>query len=185
MKTILFSAFILSFFLLSCSNTEQINAIKNIDSLLSVVDGIKTDMAFLENDSSKAFYSNMKEEVDFIGKTITDLPKDSAQRTSLSLYANYSKGFKKIYKNLSVYEGEIANSEKQLQDLKSDIKNDLLKKDDIEKYIMDEKTAVVLLEMNVKEDIDKYHIIKNEVLAIQPVISKLSESLRKTNNTNK
>lgn len=164
---------------ISCSNSNIQEKVKKVDSLIQLVNEVNAEIQMLDNDSSKAIYDKVKQEVDFIGNNLKELPQDSVERTSLAQYANHSKGLKRIYKNLSEYKGSVDYSLKQLADLKLDIQSETLKEDEFTKYFSDEETAAVMLKVKVRDDIEKFNRIIVEVDSLQPVIDKIMNGITK------
>lgn len=183
MKTVIPVLLLLSLFFCSCSKSEHKESIKKLDSLETVLSGLKEEVNKLESDSSKGIYNTVKKEIDFIGKNLAGLPKNQEKNLALDKYANHSKGLKRVYKNLSVYLKDIDYSQNQINNLRSDIKKGVLKKQEIEQFVSDEETAVILLEVKIKDDQDKFNKIKLDIENLQPIITQISDSLRKSIKT--
>ena len=176
-----FIASLTGIILWSCGNSNHDIALQQTDSLLNIVILIDTTIASYELDTAKDRYKTMKNEVEFFGMYLTVLPEDSLQRISLSEYANTSKGFKRFFNNLTTFVTSIKFTRSQLENLKADIINGVLDKDETAKFLSEEKKAVNDLHTEMQKSIEKYNWLCSEAASRQKTVLQIVDSLKKVN----
>lgn len=181
MRNIFLFVIIFAAVLFSCSNGKKEARLRKADSLLQVISVVDSTVAAYDTDTAQNRYSKMKEDVDFLGKYLTTLPKDRSTSTSLSEYANSSKGFKRFFKDLGGIVTENALSKKQMEDLKKDISNDAISDGETALYIVEEEKAVSQTNQKVKELVEKYNFLCNKTSALKATVQLVIDSLKKVN----
>ena len=136
----LFILLCIAFLFSSCDPAKKYEAeINEIDSSLAVLDTLESQFNGIEFDSLKYMVEHVLRNEDSVKKYY----RPDTVSLYIGIRMNESKGIRKTMKNLDSrkkeYGGEIAAMQKQFKDLKADIEEGILKKEDIEKYLAEEK----------------------------------------------
>jgi hypothetical protein len=124
----------------SCkNNTQKESTIRNIDSLVSISQNLKITIDSIPFDSIDMFYDVIKDQNKVFKRKLDGLPKDENIRQKLLMYGDIEKGFKKLTPKLKNVRSEIELSKEQLENLKYDVTNNLLKDSTYIAYYFDEK----------------------------------------------
>jgi len=175
MRTIIF--LLSAFALISCNNTKiDSKHIKEIDSLIAVVNLLKIDLQNIEIDSAKIVYHDIDKNLKNLKSTLSDLPEDSLTRTYLNLYANASKGIRRVLRNSNGHSTELEYCYEQLTKLKIDANKNIVAEKDLLQYIQDEKDAVIAIESMIIDAIEKFYKHVDEINRSEPYIKKLMDN---------
>lgn len=166
--------------LYGCKNEEKETNIKQIDSLLTVKSDLLNQIETIDFDSVNLYYSLIMKDNEILKRKLFGLPSSEKMKKNLIDYGTIEKGFKKIPKRMQEFKKELEISEKQLNDLKSDVENDLLEAEDFQTYFNEEKAVLDRIsgEINnilkvLNDQIRNFHELK-------PVIALFTDSLMKT-----
>ncbi len=181
MRNIFLFVIITAVVLFSCSNGKKEARLEKADSLLQVISVIDSTVAAYDTDTAQNRYSKMKEDIDFLGKYLTTLPEDRSTGTSLSEYANSSKGFKRFFKDLGGIVTENALSKRQLENLKKDISDNAISDAETALYIVEEEKAVSQTFQKMKESVEKYNSLCKKTSGLKATVQLVIDSLKKVN----
>lgn len=161
----------------SCIKNSNQSYINKIDSTINVVNILKADFEQLNTDSINIAYSKVLETIAYFKKNLKDTEPDSTFLRDFSKYTLMQKQFKKLTKNLSAIESEIILSEKQLKDLRKDVRKNLLTIEEIERYtneelqIVNQLTSQLTMIKNLAEKSMRMYIV------LQPVMEDFNKNL--------
>jgi len=181
MKNLISISIILMFLLLvSCNSNNGAKKISRIDSLSTILNQLKAKMKNEELSNYKLLYNTVRANNQFFKENLTTLPNDTSFTNAFTMYGMIDKTFKRYFKNLEKYEEEIKLSEKQLTNLKNDVKNKLLTKEEFEKYFKEELAAIFKLENEIKTSESTTAQYKKEYNKIHIRIETFKDSLANT-----
>lgn len=165
-KNIIFIIICIAF--VACNQEEQ-KKLKKVEGLESVLEG--TQEVLYQVDTARAFQyrRNLMKDVQTVQAHIDTIGKEKA--VYISNYNSLSKAFNRFRKKYPEFQKEIAFSEKQLENLKTDIKNDKIPEGKFSEYYQSEMDAIVQLNSSVERSVnglkvvlDKYEEMRPEVL---------------------
>lgn len=149
------SILILGIVFIGCTNTNQ-NEIDQVDELLSLVKESEKDILMI--DTSRVFSMKRQMVRDFKNYTqFTDtVSKEEAFRID-EIFGNKKKfiRFAKNYNSLIV---KISHSKEQLNNLKTDLENELMSKEDFLTYYESEKTAFNDLKLKLSKSVGNFNV---------------------------
>jgi predicted nuclease with TOPRIM domain len=157
-----------SFF--ACKNAYE-NEIGEVDALINII--TDTENALLSVDTSKTFAAarQIKEDIDELNAT-----KDTLTKEQAFLLDDYFSNKKKLYRlsaNYSGYIEKVKHSKNQLLNLKQDLLNDKISKEDYHKYYEEEQFIVMDLNAQINkavggldEALEKLRIFREDIVLI-------------------
>lgn len=142
------------FLLISCTPTENRQAIEQIDSLLVVNQNLQDELNSPDIDTFRMIYDTVvKYNGYFCKENLPDLSNKDLD--VIYYYGTLDKTFKKFLNN---YRGDLLNRlqyrENQLNTLKHDISNKLLKPEEFNKYLYVEDSVMQFLTQEVKDRLE-------------------------------
>jgi len=165
----------------ACNNPNE-KEIKQVDALIAKA--TETEKSLLSLDTSKVFGTKRQLEKDIaiftkIGDTLT---KDEAFKVS-----NIFGSKKKFYRLTAGYPkfiNQIETSKKQLIDLKQDLENGLIKKENYTTYYSDEEAALKELDFQINKLITGIDLVVEKYEADRPDLLILIEELKQKSAVN-
>lgn len=153
----------------SCSSFKK--EVKEVDSLIKILNGTKE--LILSVDTAEVF--PLKREVK---KNLQNLQayKDTLDRESAFLMSDYHSYRKTLYfisDNYYRFIAEVELSEKQLNDLKKDMNNGAITKENFVKYFEAEQAIIVDLNTKISKAVNGLEIIIREIKKIQPQVDEI------------
>lgn len=143
--------------LFSCMSKEDREIISKIDTMLDECANIKNELKGTFLDSVNAYLDSAQINVEYFkGNTIPELPIDRQDLLQSYYHVSSVEKMLKNYKtkHLPQIEADLIQLEKQLNDLKHDIKNKLIEDELKEKYLQAEDSAYNFLTNVATERID-------------------------------
>ncbi|GAB4283892.1 MAG: hypothetical protein Kow0068_08830 [Marinilabiliales bacterium] len=171
--------FIFIFFSGSCDNNTS-KYLNRTDSLLTEANQLKNIANNIHSDSIEIYYHEIKNIDKQLTSLIKGFPEDSLMKQKILKLGEIEKVFKKSPPDIKKLKEEINISVKQLNDLRHDIENKLISKEEIIKYYNEEKSILDELSPRIKhksESINKYF---NDYHMLKPEIIEFIDSLSKT-----
>jgi endonuclease IV len=160
---------------MGCGNTSQ-KEMEQVDALLTLVK--ETEKELLAIDTSMVFAMKQQIVLDF--KTYSQfsdtVSKEEALRVD-EIFGNKKK-FTKITKNYHVFINDVNHAKEQLSQLKTDLENELVSKDDYQTYYESEKAAVNHILLQVKKSTSNFDIAIGKYELERPELLKLIENRR-------
>lgn len=176
---VIFTMVMISLFY-GCKNEEKETSIKQIDSLLTVKSDLLNQIEATQFDSVKLFYSMITKDNEILKRKLFGLPSSEKLKKNLIDYGTIEKGFKKIPKRIQEFKKELEISEKQLNDLKSDLENDLLETEDFQTYYNEEKAIMDRISGEIGNILKVLNDHIRNFHELKPVIALFTDSLLKT-----
>lgn len=167
---------------LGACNTPNQNEIKEVEALIAKVDS--TEKALLSLDTAKIFGTKRQLATDI--KEFERI-KDTLTREEAFRVADYFGSKKKFYRLSARYPQFIADielSKKQLNNLKQDLENDLVKKDYYSTYYADEHSAFKDLEFQVNKLVTGIDVVVDKYETDRPKLLELMEELKQKSANN-
>ena len=177
--TVLFLAIILTF--TACKNGYE-KEVGEVDSLMSIVS--ETEKSLFSVDTSRAYSAKRQIEADlkFIATMGDTLDKETAFRLD-----EYYSGKKKLYRFSENYDDFIRQlnfSKDQLTNLKQDLNNGKIKKDDFNKYYQTEQSSIMELNSKIHKSIDGIEVAIQKMEIDRDDILEIFEGLKQSAPTN-
>ncbi len=159
----------------ACNNPNE-KEIKEVEALIVKVN--ETEKTILSLDTGKVFGTKRQLE-----KDLADLTKISDTLTKEDAFevADYFGSKKKFFRLSARYPQFVADletSQKQLNNLKQDLENDLVKKEDYSTYYADEHAALQDLEHQVNKLVTGIDVVVDKYETDRPKLLKLIEKLK-------
>lgn len=176
---------LISFVLFSCNNNNYTEKINSIDKLTQKIDTISKQFILYSSYDFNQNYNFIFEKNKIYGSIITKENINSPLVKKLNKFSNLSKFYKKMAAKKDELSYNLALSKQQLQNLKTDLKNNSIKQDSANKYFKIENKIAndLFLESNeFFENLDKNNKIFND---LKPEITNITDSILnylKTNN---
>ncbi|MFH2143854.1 MAG: hypothetical protein ABIJ97_15625 [Bacteroidota bacterium] len=170
----------LAFLFVSCGNNEKKQNIQKIDSLITLATDLINQIDNIQMDSVNAYYSDIIEHNVVFKNKLNGLPESLEMRNNLINYGTIEKGFKKIPNKLKEFKNELQLSEKQLNDLLSDIQNNLLSTEEFHAYFSDEKSILLKMQYEIVRIINVLDKQIQDFHKLKPVVDLFTDSLSKT-----
>jgi len=173
-----FYIFLLSIILFttSCNNVNTIKNIKTIDSLENILDTITKIQQNINFIDIALYYDSLKTDMDSIAKYVKYIPTNKHHKKYFSLYSNLRRDFNDFLK-INIAQ-ELKYTKTQLSNLKKDIKKNIISNELFNKYIYDEKTAVLLLKKQNNKQYSHSLKILNNYIEYKPVIIEIIDSCK-------
>lgn len=143
------------------SSGPYVNEVKQIDSLLTLTHDMKSYLTQLDTAALTEKFRRVDEDYYQIKDSLWD-------RITLQsgTYLNVLKSVRKIGSNFqeeySTLLSEFNYSQKQLENLKTDVKSKALSKDEVKKYIRDEEVALDIINYHFKRFQVRINLLLNE-----------------------
>lgn len=142
----------------SCTSGKYAKQITKIDSLLIVLDSSFSKLNLLDTSVVESYYKVYVNNIKQIKNSFEK--KDNEEVWSvITRYGLLRKPLRDFKKHYTKYSKEISFTQEQLNNLKADIKNDVLSEDKISQYINDESEFVNYINFSVTgliENTQKY-----------------------------
>lgn len=154
----------------ACNNPYE-KEIGEVDALLSIVD--ETEQILLSVDTARVFAAKRQLEQDFeeFTKYADTLEKKEAFKIA-DIFAG-KRNLNHLARDYAIFSQQLDISRKQLENLKQDLKNDLIKKENYKTYYVSEQKAIMELNHKIKASVDgietiigKYELDRPELLKI-------------------
>lgn len=157
----------------SCKNAFE-KEIGEVENLLSDVNEIEKSLVAV--DTAKVFSTKRQMEKDLqeINKIKDTLTREEAFRID-ELFSSKKRIFK-LTENYSDFLGQIDFSKKQLMNLKQDLKNDLMTKEDFAMHFAKEQNAVLELKKNINKRVDGLAVELEKFRLFRPDIEEFIEN---------
>lgn len=169
------------FIAFSCSNPNR-KYIKEISTLQHSVDEMQNELEKVDLVFFREKYTEVSKNMDFIQKNMNKINmQDTAVSKYIGAYGTLQKTMSRTFrKGASGLEGMLDECEKQLDNLKHDIKHDILKNEDmIETFVKSEKNEVERLQRKMKAISEQFsgHLKNYNKLSprIEQIIKKVEE----------
>tara|TARA_B100000809_G_scaffold265864_1_gene326131 strand:- start:1680 stop:2228 length:549 start_codon:yes stop_codon:yes gene_type:complete len=162
--------------LLGCGTSNFSKEIIEVDALLSLVD--ETEKMLLSIDTSRVFATKKRMEIDY--KEFTQY-SDTLSREEAFRFDDIFGSKKKIFRTAKSYEAfinEIDNSKIQLNNLKTDLENGLVKKEQYLSYYESEKKAYEGLIHQINKAIGNFDVAISKYELERPELLELIEKRR-------
>jgi len=165
----------------ACNNPNE-KEIREVDALIAKA--TETEKSLLSLDTAKVFGTKRQLEKDIatftkIGDTLTkeDAFKISDIFGSKKKFYRLTAGYPKFINQLEI-------SKKQLNDLKQDLENGLIKKENYTTYYSDEETALKDLDIQINKLVIGIDIVVEKYETDRPVLLSLMEELKQKTAVN-
>ncbi|MBI4946924.1 MAG: hypothetical protein HY840_11060 [Bacteroidetes bacterium] len=169
-------------FFASCQNKNIEQKIAQTDSLLSVVARVKEKIKNTEFDEYEIIYTKVKTIDGCFKKLTADFPKDQDFRNKFAMYSSIEKTYKRIFYNYNKLKEDIPFTEKQFNDLKSDLQSGALKDETkINTYYNQEKNVTERLKNNLDEILGDAADQKELYEKVKEDVEKFAEALQAKN----
>lgn len=169
---------VVSLSLASCHNAEVGDSLEKAEEIKKELKDIKNDFESINSDTISLIYDIMKQDVDTIAKYTNKFPDNKEWRDAYGIYSDAMHMAKNFFKRS--YDKEIEYSEKQIQDLRTDIENKAFKIDSIRIYLLDEQQAIETLEERIKIHMEISNQIIDKYNRTKPIVNQYIDSLRTT-----
>jgi len=177
MKSIKFVfALLISISLFSCFNGEQSKGMHKLKELNKNLEIIKTDFENLNTEKIQLLYDTMMQDIDTIAKYTNKFPENKEWREAYSIYTDAAHMAKNFFKR--AYDKEIEYSQNQLDNLKTDIENNVLETDSLRLYLMDETKAIKVLDEKIKIHLELNNKIIDKYNRTKPIVNQYIDSLK-------
>lgn len=165
----------------ACNNPNE-KEIGEVDALITKVN--ETEKSLLSIDTSKVFGTKRQLEKDMadfskIGDTLT---KEEAFR--VEDYFGSKKKFHRLTKGYPKFISQIETSKKQLNDLKQDLENGVIKKENYTKYYADEYSTLQDLDFQINKLITGIDIVVEKYEKDRPELLSLMDELKQKTAAN-
>lgn len=176
-KTTLFA--VLGILVMACTSNVNQEQIKKIDSLIVTLEHSQKRMDSLDFEEIAEKKEKIEEHIHFIQKNYRDtMSKYLAD--NLSEYKMTEEEIKKIVlDNREKVEMELEKSIEQLQNLKADIRNNLLEEEQAEAYYADEEDAAKKMNQATDKVVKSYHRSQKRFKIFYPVADSLITQLNR------
>ena len=172
----------LCFLITSCSSNKFSKQITQIDSLNVVLDSSFSKLNSLDTSVVQSYYLKYSDNIKLIRNNFKEKEKEDEEIWSIiTRYGMIKKPLRDFKKNFVKYSKEISISHKQLNDLKSDIKNNILTKDQIIQYIKEESEFVKYINVSVSGLMENTKIYFNQYLELNPKVEKYFQNAKSNN----
>lgn len=154
----------------ACSNPNQ-KEIKEVDELITIAE--ETEKSLLSVDTARVFAIKkiMNEDYKILNQFTDTLGKEEAFRIA-DIVGNKKKFFR-LSANYNKYVQEIKLSKSQLTNLKKDLENEAIKKEQFLRYFETEQQALMSINKKIHKSVDgieqaigKYELERPELLEI-------------------
>lgn len=171
MRFFLFLIPIIFTLVLGCNSIKHPEYVSKIDSLLTDLDSISLSYTNLNYDEIKLKYDSVLNNNAHLKQSETiDIANDTDLKENLFKYSRVQRSFKTFFKNHDEFINDIRFNKNQLSTLKTDISNNMLSKEEIDKYYNEElnahKTLVEKLSLstdNIKTSFKIYDEVHNKI----------------------
>jgi hypothetical protein len=165
----------------ACNNPNE-KEIGEVEALITKAN--ETEKSLLSLDTSKVFGTKRQLEIDMaefskFGDTLT---KDEAFK--VADYFGSKKKFFRLTAGYPKFIGQIETSKKQLNDLKADLENGVIKKENYTKYYAEEYSALEDLNFQINKLITGIDVVVEKYEADRPELLNLMEELKQKAATN-
>jgi len=184
MKNLIFLTLILLFFFISCKNNNHSKEIKKIDSLYTVIDSIEKNLIKADTAKIKGVFKVYLHNIEQIKEKFNDKKEDSTWSV-ITTYGIIRKPLKDFLKKIPGFYDEIKFSKKQLDSLKTDIKNNNIPDNKISEYTKTEADAVNNLMQEVNISINLVNARLQLFDSLNPKVIKVIEKLTKNGKNKK
>lgn len=175
MKKHLILGITLGFLIASCSNPVKKNQLSKVDSLYALLDSASTLLSRVNMDTVNQRLQTYYD----VNKKVSEHYQEYRNEENWAYvcsYQNVRKPFKTLVKNYIKYQAEVDSSKKQLENLKHDIKKNLLKENEFDGCFAIESQSINALTFKIKKNIESVqHQLKN-FDTIHPYMLRLIES---------
>lgn len=170
MKKYILLILVIGFGFSACNNPNE-KEIAEIDALLTIVND--TEKSLLSVDTSRVFAAKMEMEKDLavFNKFTDTLNKEEAFKVA-DIFGNKKKLYR-LTSNYSDFIRQINFSRDQLTNLKKDLENGLIKKEDFSGYYKTEETSLMNLNSRINQSINgietvigKFELDRQDLLKI-------------------
>ncbi len=172
--------FVVAIFCSACNRQQEHQILKNIDSLITTSQNYLVKLDSINIDSILQYYSEIKNNNKILVEKLHGLPANTGMKNKLLQMGSIEKGIKKIPDKVNYFKNEINFSIGQLNALKTDIENNILKEEEYRNYYNDELEAV----NSFTSELDKLLKITRKNISnyknIMPDIRIYIDSLKKT-----
>lgn len=180
-KTIYFLIFIIPLLLNSCTGKEEKKQLSKIDSLSGVLAESEKKLTEINKDSVTIKYFLYEKTMDSVAKYFTQIRSDESW-PYICAYREVRKPFRNIYLKYDLFKSELDSAKKQLDDLKHDIKKELIKNDEADLFIKNESNSVDAIYKKISKSIDLAEKHMKNFDTVHPYLIKLMNSKTRRNN---
>ncbi|NTW33933.1 MAG: hypothetical protein HGB12_15180 [Bacteroidetes bacterium] len=178
MKKLIFFALCSSVFFISCNNIDHSKEIKKIDSLYTVIDSIEGKIIKADTAKIRTVFNEYLNNIGLIKENFNDKKDDSIWKV-ITTYGIIRKPIKDFLKKYPDYYDEIKFSRKQLDSLKTDLKNDKIPENKISEYTKTEADAVNSLMQQVTVSTDVVNARLQLFDSLNPKVINVIKKLKK------
>jgi hypothetical protein len=146
MKKYLFILLGSVFLFQSCKNAND-KELGEIDGLIKILDTTEEALHAIDTSDLYSITKLVKEDLKRINKSNDTLTREAAYK--VDLYIGRTKTLYSLSNNYTKFQTEIVDLKKQLNNLRQDVSNNLIKKEDYSKYYNSEQKMVLY----VKEEV--------------------------------
>lgn len=158
-------------------NKETKVKLEKIDSLLTQVDSLNLELNKVKIDSLKEVYSIVRSNILFFKTKNINFPENKNLMKDYGSYGLVGKNLKRLLGSYNLMKENVEYSQKQLKNLRHDIKNKILvNSDSINKYINDEAKAIT----DIKAELSPKVQLLNKQLPFYNKIHKSVEDFKKS-----
>lgn len=169
------------FLLNSCKNEFQLQKISQIDSLQIFVSIVQNKLNNNDTLAYKAIYNQIKLCTSVYKEYAIELPKDPQFRNRFVTFTQLEKSYKRLLKEYKLTLIELHFASKQLDDLESDLKSNVLKdQNKITEYIHQESDAVKNLAAKTDDIFKRADLYKTNYNKLKEEMEAFAENLKNT-----
>lgn len=156
----------------SCGTDKHSGELNRIDSLLAVLDTAETMLNSIDTTQTIASYKVYAVNILKIREGFQSR-EDSLVWSVITRYGLLRKPLRDYKKHFVNFSNEIETSRKQLDDLKADIRKNIIKTEQIEGYTADEAAFVNYIYLSVKSITENTRMYLDMYIELNPQVEKL------------
>lgn len=160
----------------SCTNKEAALMISRVDSSYTTIKSSEVALLAIDTGEIKRMIRFNTESLDYIQNNFTD-SATKEQAIFMSDIVAVKRSFNKLLRQYSDLLEDMIYAKAQLHDLKKDIENDLVTKEQFDSYFETEQKAILMFENSVKSVVSWKNTTTNRFNRMKPEIEQFVEEI--------